>query len=188
MKRSKWLKAINYFVTTLMFAVLLLTVFLVVNSKITGGNATLFSYQMKAVLSGSMEPDIQIGSIIFIKTGDDMQRFNKGDIITFEADENILVTHRIIDVVNGGQEYITKGDANNGADIDPVLADNVIGKYTGITIPYVGYVMNFASSKEGALLLLIVPGALLIIYAFISIWQAARMIEQSKKEANTEAK
>lgn len=172
----------------MMVAVLLITVLLVVNSKISGGQASIFGYQVKAVLSGSMEPDIKTGSIIFVKTGGNMERFKEGDVITFQADENIVVTHRITDVKNDGQQYITKGDANNSADIDPVLSDNVIGQYTGIAIPYVGYAMNFASSKEGAVLLLILPGALLIIYAFVTIWQAARVIEQTKKEANTETK
>lgn len=171
-----------------MFTVLLLTVFLVVNSKITGGNATLFGYQMKSVLSGSMEPDIKTGSIVFVKTGGDMQRFIEGDVITFEADENILVTHRITNVENNGEQYVTKGDANSSVDVDPVLAENIIGVYTGVTIPYVGYAMSFANSKEGALFILILPGALLIMYAFITIWQAARAIDQTKKETNTETK
>src|SRR5690625_251192 len=186
-KQKKWFQFINRLATTFMFIVLILTLFLVVNSKISGGHVNLFGYQIKTVLSGSMEPDIKTGSIIFVKTGGDMQRFNEGDVITFKADENILVTHRITDIENDGQQYITKGDANEGADIDPVLAENVVVQYTGFTIPFVGYVMNFASSQEGAALLLILPGTLLIIYAFITIWQAARVIDRTKKQVNTES-
>ena len=51
-----------------------------------------------------------------------------------------------------------KGDNNNGPDLEPVLAENVIGKYADITVPYAGYALNYANSKAGALLLLIIPG------------------------------
>ncbi len=41
-----------------------------------------------------------------------------------------------------------KGDNNNGPDLEPVLADNVIGKYADITVPYAGYALNYANSKS----------------------------------------
>ena len=52
--------------------------------------------------------------------------------------------------------YETKGDNNNGPDLEPVLAENVIGKYADITVPYAGYALNYANSKAGAALLLII--------------------------------
>ncbi|MDY0409300.1 signal peptidase I [Paracerasibacillus soli] len=109
-----------------------------------------------------------------------MTRFKEGDVITYLMEENVLVTHRVEKVESNGQLYVTKGDANDRADFEPVLADNVVGEYTGTTIPKVGYVMNFANSKEGAVLLLIIPGALLVLYAFITIWRAARELDQTK--------
>ena len=50
--------------------------------------------------------------------------------------------------------YETKGDNNNGPDLEPVLAENVIGKYADITVPY-GYALNYANSKAGAALFLL---------------------------------
>ncbi|MDY0409301.1 hypothetical protein [Paracerasibacillus soli] len=41
----------NRFVTILLFTVLLFTMYLVVNSKIAGGHASIFGYQIKTVLS-----------------------------------------------------------------------------------------------------------------------------------------
>lgn len=180
MKWRKYLKVINSIVTTLLFIVLLLTLFLVISTNVSGGEKSLFGYELKTVLSGSMEPDIKTGSIISIKKGGDMTRFEKGDIITFIQNEEIFVTHRIIQVDNEGEQYITKGDANNGPDSHPVLSEHVIGKYTGLTIPYVGYVMNFTNSKEGAVLLLILPGVILLGYSFVSIWRIVNQIERSK--------
>ena len=63
-----------------------------------------------------------------------------------------IITHRIIGVkdTNGKVMYETKGDNNNGPDLEPVLAENVVGKYADITVPYVGYLLNYANSKAGA--------------------------------------
>lgn len=44
-----------------------------------------------------MEPGIQTGSIVAIKPGGDMTRFQKGDVITFLNPDNILITHRVVD-------------------------------------------------------------------------------------------
>ena len=77
--------------------------------------------------------------------------------------------------------YETKGDNNNGPDLEPVLAENVIGKYADITVPYAGYALNYANSKAGAALLLIIP-SLLLGYSAITIFSAIRSIDGEKKE------
>lgn len=82
--------------------------------------------------------------------------------------------------------YETKGDNNNGPDLEPVLAENVIGKYADITVPYAGYALNYASSKAGAALLLIIPGVFLLGYSAISIFSAIRSIDGEKKEKKVE--
>ncbi|HBK54047.1 MAG TPA: signal peptidase I, partial [Syntrophomonas wolfei] len=74
-------------------------------------------YKPFIVLSGSMEPTILTGDIVLTKeTGPDA--IVEGDIITFRADQNTAVTHRVTEVVieNGTRSFLTKGDANIGAD------------------------------------------------------------------------
>src|SRR5699024_2232870 len=178
------LKAINNLVTAIVLITILLTLYLVIPPKTSGANMNLFGYQIKTVLSGSMEPDIETGSIIFINVDADKKQFEAGDVITFITEENVLVTHRIIDVKNRGEQFITKGDANDAADLEPVRMENVIGKYTGVMIPYVGYVMNFATSKEGVALLLIVPGVFFIIRAFVIVWQVAQHVGRTKEQVD----
>lgn len=178
----KLLKIINQLVTSVLFIVLFTTLFLLISSKISGEEANLFGYQVKTVLSGSMEPEMQTGSIILIETRGDTTEFQKNDIITFITEEHIPVTHRITEVINGGEQYMTKGDANDGPDLHPVHAENIIGTYTGVTIPYVGYVLSFATSKQGAALLLIVPGILLLLNSFIIIWRVAQYAASQKQE------
>lgn len=169
-------------ITAMLFILLLFTSFLVVFSKITGNEADVFGYQIKTVLSGSMEPGIPVGSIIFVKTSDDPTELQQNDIITFWTEEQIPVTHRIIEVENGGEQYVTKGDANDRADIHPVQSQDVIGKHTGLTVPYAGYMLNFATSPKGAAILLIVPGLFFVIRSFYIMWGVAQHIARVKNE------
>ncbi|SFD51333.1 Signal peptidase I Serine peptidase. MEROPS family S26B [Bacillus sp. OV194] len=178
---KKWL---SHIITTVLFATLLFMGFVVISSKASGGTPNFLGYQLKTVLSGSMEPGIHTGSIIAVKPGGDMTRFKKGDVITFKASEDKLITHRIYKVKGSGANtsYVTKGDNNDASDLEPVLANNVVAQYKGFTVPYVGYGMEFAQSKKGTTLLMIVPGILLLIYSVATIWKAIREVEVTKKE------
>ena len=180
MTKKLWKIASNI-LGNLFFIFICLTAFVVLSSRLSGGEPTLLGYQVKAVLSGSMEPTFQTGSIISIKLGDHHTSYKTGDIITFRMEEK-LITHRIIDVKqeNGQAVYQTKGDHNNGPDLWTIPAQNVVGKYTNFTIPYVGYALNYAQSKAGSALLLVVPGILLIISALRSIIIAKNELEGSK--------
>lgn len=180
MNGKRILKGISNIITTVLFVVLLFTLILVISTKATGGEENLFGYQLKTVLSGSMEPGIQTGSVIAVKSVDEPTDFQKGDVITFRTKDDILVTHRIAKVMEDGQQYTTKGDANDGPDMNPVNSGDIVGTYTGFTVPYVGYVMNFANSKEGAALLLFLPGMFLLVYSFITILRAFRKIDREK--------
>jgi len=161
---------------------------LVLINRVSGGEPEIFGYQLKTVLSGSMEPTIKTGSIIAVKPGGDMTRFKEGDIITFLDGNKGLVTHRIVKVVNsdGKTLYRTKGDNNNAEDPNPVLADNVVAEYTGFTIPYMGYISEFMKSKNGILVTIILPGLLLLIYAGYTIWSALKHLEKQLANQKTE--
>lgn len=179
MKIKKW---INNVLSTVMLMVFILLVAAVVVSKSSGGEPSFFGYEIKTVLSGSMEPGIQTGSIVALKPGGDMNRFQKGDVITFKSEDNILITHRIVEATvnssTGEAMYRTKGDNNDAPDMNPVSSANVVAQYTGTTIPYVGYAMNFAVSKAGSVILMIVPGLMLLIYALYSSWKALSVLEK----------
>lgn len=141
-------------------------------------DTNIVRYDVLAVLSGSMEPNIQTGSIIFIDKHVDGNDIGIGDIITYETQDNVVVTHRIIEA--NDNEYITKGDANDGADLQPVLPENIIGKYTNVTIPYVGYILGFISSVQGVLLFTIIPGILLLFNSFYCFWKVMKMLQTAK--------
>lgn len=75
------------------------------------------------VSSGSMENELNIGDIILIKEFD---KYNVNDIITYNVDNEYLVTHRIIEERNGS--FTTKGDNNNTSDSKSVSKENIEGK------------------------------------------------------------
>ncbi|QUL55382.1 signal peptidase I [Paenibacillus tritici] len=172
--------------STLILMVFLVLITAVVISKASGGEPSFFGYQIKTVLSGSMEPGIQTGSVIAIKPGGDMTRFQKGDVITFTNPDNILITHRVVEAelnsALGEASYTTKGDNNDAADSAAVSSTNVVGQYAGVTIPYVGYAMNFAVSKAGSVVLMIIPGLLLLLYALYSSWKAVAALENKNAQ------
>jgi signal peptidase len=64
-----------------------------------------------------------------------------GDVIQFRVPDGITVMHRVIDIqeTEGGSEvFITKGDANDEPDSEPVIPENVVGKAV-MTIPKIGW-------------------------------------------------
>jgi len=113
------------------------------------------SFKFMYVLTGSMSPVIEPGDMIITKAVK-AEELNKGNIITFRASGNTLVTHRIIDTNSDGS-FITKGDANNVEDIDlNANSENIVGKYV-FRIPKGGYVIKFIQSPLGMMLFILIP-------------------------------
>lgn len=154
----------------------------VISAKASGGEPKLFGHQLKVVLSGSMEPTIKTGSIIAVKPIGDASNLKEDDIITFVQQDESIVTHRIINVVKNGEHtlYETKGDNNQDPDSELVSPQNVLAVYSGFTIPYLGYFVDFAKTSTGAAILLIVPGLILIGYSILLFYQVIREIEKLK--------
>jgi len=160
----------------------------VISSKASGGEPNFLGYQLKPVLSGSMEPTFMTGSIIAVKPVDNPTSLNKDDVITFMEEKDKVVTHRIIEVIQNEEQtmYRTKGDNNEDPDVNLVLPQNIVAKYTGFTIPYAGYFMDFARSAKGAIALLIAPGVLLLVYSAISIFRGLKELEKATRKSDNE--
>ena len=113
------------------------------------------------VQSGSMEPAINTGDVVVVKS---RPEYKARETITFYDTDHRVVTHRILKAQSddGQTVFITKGDANESADTNPVPQSQVIGKLV-MVLPKMGFVVSFAKTRYGALLLIIVP-AVIIIY------------------------
>jgi len=137
--------------------------------SVSANTGLLGNYKSLVVQSGSMENTIMTGDIILIKA---IQQYNKNDVVTFkEADERI-VTHRIIKVQDDSDNtvFITKGDANRSIDNDTVKSDQVLGKVMFV-VPKIGFLVAFAKSPFGLVILILIPATLLIIDRVIKMSQ-----------------
>ena len=103
------------------------------------------------VLSGSMEPTIQTGSICFVNKNIKFSNIKEKDIIAFKLNNGTLVTHRAIKIDN--KEIKTKGDHNKKADEIPVSKNNYVGKNI-LSIPKIGYLIIAFQSPKGIIILI----------------------------------
>nr|WP_264474907.1 signal peptidase I [Salinirubrum litoreum] len=125
------------------------------------------------VLSGSMEPEISPGDVVVVSEATQRQ-IERGDVITFmQRDAEVPTTHRVVEVNprEEGVAYTTKGDANEDPDPAPVRPEQVIGEVTYV-IPLIGYVVRFANTQTGFLLLIGLPLGLLVVNEAWSILRA----------------
>ena len=123
------------------------------------------------VLTDSMYPDIKSGDLIFCKTVD-AKDVKVGDVISFfdpAGNGTAVVTHKVIEVIekDGTRSFRTKGINNNTEDREPVPAENLVGKYTGVRMGCAGKVALFMQTTAGLVVCVVVPIVLLVGYDLI---------------------
>jgi signal peptidase len=138
---------------------LVFSVFLFIASRLGASNFLV-------VLSGSMEPTINMGDMV-VTTPITSNAIKVGDIVAFNDGKEFPITHRVINITEGG--FITKGDANE--DPDPMVrsSSSVVGKIA-FWVPFAGYIVYFARGIYGLLFLIVVPGFVLIIIEIKNIF------------------
>lgn len=130
----------------------------------------LFGIVPYVVLSGSMEPTIDTGSLCFINKNSKYEDVKEKDIIAFKLSDGTLVTHRAIEITETG--IVTKGDNNDGADSNQVKKDNFVGKNL-FWIPKVGYAVKaFQSTK----------GKIIVITSIVLLFAAGFLFGENKKK------
>ena len=159
-------KAANY----LGFAI----VFLLMAAAVFTYQAPHFGWRVDAVLSGSMEPQLKVGSLVVTRPVEP-EAIVVGDMITYrpitEEDEDVI-THRVIDIGHySSLHFQTKGDANDNPDPFTVPARNLIGKIC-LNVPYLGYVTEFLKTPLGFTFAVAIPGVIVIAVYVTNLWQA----------------
>ena len=123
------LKKICGFLSGILLVVLAALAGILIIPKVMG-------YEEMAVLTGSMEPNYPVGSLIFVKE-ENPENLQVGDVITYRLSGDTVVTHRVVEINKDEQSVITKGDANESNDGSPVPYSKIVGEAKG-KIPYLG--------------------------------------------------
>lgn len=148
----KWLSALLAAVCILCAAILGYTAI----AKAAGNPLpTLFGWGNAVVLSGSMEPELPVGSLLWTHK---QNTYTPGDVVTFE-ENGTLVTHRLVSVDE--DTAVTKGDANNAED-SPIDVRQIRGKVSAVW-PGAGRALLFLKSPAGIVLLLLCGGLILFL-------------------------
>jgi signal peptidase len=133
----------------IMIAILLINGYLLAAKLIFKNDLPkLFGFAQIIVISGSMEPAVDVGDMLIIR---EQSSYKVNDIVTYHSNNN-LITHRVVDVSDA--TIYTKGDANNVTD-EPVSLAAVEGNVV-LLIPGVGNLLLFLKSPLGILLMLVV--------------------------------
>ena len=98
-----------------------------------------FGYNIYTVISGSMEPAIPVGSLVYVK---------------YQEPETI---HKKL-----SGEFITKGDANQTKDMNSVNYNNYMGKVV-LSIPIIGGIAQSLTTASGKIALFCLIAFILLL-------------------------
>jgi signal peptidase len=152
------------------FTYVALVLYILLGILLVGSLAPFAGYQVRLVESGSMEPTVPLGSIVFTTQ---VETYAVGDIITFKRTVNDeVITHRIVELTDNEEQiiYSTQGDANNVSDRYQVLPQEILGKVVW-HLPRIGFVVDFVKKPLGFSLIIGVPALLIAFEESQKIWE-----------------
>lgn len=164
-------------VTTLIVAAVIVLAVLLVGLRFVG-------FQIYTVLSGSMEPAYQTGSLIYVREVE-TEDLREGDVITFRLSGSTIATHRIVELVADEDDpnivrFRTKGDANDVVDGSLVDPAAVLGSPV-FTIPQLGFLASYIQQPPGSYMA-ISAGAVLVLLVFLPDLIFAGDFKKGKRE------
>lgn len=158
----------------------LITGFIIISVAVLSGN-----WQIRPILSGSMQPGFSIGGVAITQTIP-TNKLKVGDVAVFHVPylKNTTYIHRIISLNKSNNQYIirTKGDDNQSADPWLLKITSSKSYVARFTLPFIGYLAVWIHSYSGRKILLTIAGALAIIFV------ASLLLEYEKKYQNKKSK
>lgn len=100
---------------------------------------SVFGHKPLVIISGSMEPVLKIGGILYYEKIN-INKFDEGDILVYTTKDHII-SHRIINITDNG--FVTKGDTNNTVDNYLITNNQILGRGTNWSIPFIGYYADY---------------------------------------------
>lgn len=156
MKNSKLKQILIIPLFIFLFSLLIYNVVLISQAIITQNKTpSFFGIKTYTIVSGSMQPELNIGDMVVVKETNDNE-LNVGDIISYRNGQSV-VTHRIHKIYykDGQKQYITKGDYNNVEDSIILTIDSIEGKVVN-KLSGIGNITLFLQSKYSIIVITII--------------------------------
>lgn len=172
---------------------LLITVLVFTAQDNEDGVPSIFGKSLITISTKSMSPIYEEGDLVFMEKLDEqgLNNLKENDIITFRTPVDIdgdgmpgdINTHRIVEVLDGQNRYVTKGDYapikdNEGKNPYTVHRSDIIGICTEDgKLSGVGNIIKFLGSSLGFFLCIVLPLILFFLYElynFITILVSER--------------
>lgn len=118
----------------------------------------LLGYTLYDVTSGSMEPEIPVGSVVYVAPVSAFD-LEPGDIVAYtrvsSGGQSATVVHRVVSNDSLARELVTQGDANDSTDPLPVEYSEVVGKVE-FHLPWLGALAAAYTTTPGKVVALAV--------------------------------
>ena len=178
-KEIKRKRIVSICVYIILIPILIYNINLIIKAIIKPNETPSFlGIKTYVIISGSMEPNINIGDIVIAKSIKNKEESIKvGDIISYRKGQNVI-THRITNIEkdeNGILRIATKGDNNNTEESERILINNIEGKVITI-IPKIGYITLILKDKVLIILIFI------IAYVYISKTEKVKKRKEARKQ------
>lgn len=146
MKKAVLKKAMNITSTVLLILFVLLVVLMV--------GVRIFGIEPHVVLSGSMEPDIKTGSLVYVSkiSPEEAKNLKPGDVVTYQVNQGgTKITHKIYNVVGPIPIYDTDENGNKRFDEngDPIVESYATDQKGETIVMYTTYGINNGGTLDG---------------------------------------
>lgn len=157
-KKNIVVRTINIIIKLICLLIIVFAIVLIVRA-VRYQKYDVFGYRFYMIMSGSMEPTINVGDAVITKEISEPQI---GDVIAFEV-SNSTTVHRIVKTYTeeNNKLYQTKGDNNNAEDKGLLNKEQIKGKVV-LKLPKVGDAILFLQKNIVIILILIVGIAIII--------------------------
>ena len=167
---------------TVVVALMLLVAFILF-SNMSGKVTFIFGRTAMWVKTESMAPQIPERSYILVRKAP-ASEVKVGDVIVFKSDDPSIAgsynTHRVIEIIGGGAEFVTKGDNNAIADQYTAKAANVLGIYEK-NLPLMTSFGRVLSTSQG---IMITFTMIFVIFLIIYVPDMTRASKRRSDEAD----
>ncbi|NLY18790.1 MAG: signal peptidase I [Clostridiaceae bacterium] len=177
---------LNFLSNVLLVALSLLIIYMLVfmfRGVKSNETPTIFNHQIYIVKSDSMSPTFRTGSLLIIRLVE-KEKIKVNDIITYRRpNDSVATTHRVVRILDedGERKFITRGDANNIDDPVPVSEDHVVGTVS-VAIPLLGYFIGFVRTKQGLLIVVVIPALIIMLTQIIGLIKKESEKEKEKEK------